>query len=171
MLLGSSQKESADAGLLSDRPAVSPRMQAAINSVAADQVQFIPIHHKPNPESKYQVEETYAWLNVLNRVSCLEFIRGETLSRRPKLDVDQNKWIPRDPMPILKEIRFHPEKVEGLHIFRPHEYFPEIIISAPLHDALVKARLRGLQFTPFADWLIGHRKFENKHEGFYPGVS
>ena len=171
MQIGSDNEKPSDAGLLSGSPALSPRAQSIINSVAADQVQFIPIHHKPNPESKYQVEETYAWLNVLNRVSCLEFIYGETLARRPKLDVDQSKWIPRDPAPIIKEIRFYPEKVEGLHIFRPHEWSPAMVISSVLHEAMVNVGLTGLAYEPMEEWLVKIRKVENKSEGFYPGVS
>jgi hypothetical protein len=169
--LGSPSKILSDIGVSSSAFAVSQRMQDIISLIAADQVQFIPIHHGPHPDAEYQVSQSYAWLNVLNRVPCLEFIKGETLTRRPKLDLDPSRWTPRDPAPILKEIRFYPEKVEGLHIFRPDEWPSAVIISSVLQEAFVKAGLIGLACEPMKEWLVSKRKTSNSMEGFYPGVS
>ena len=142
--IGSRKQKKSDIDLLTGVYAVSPRMQAVINHIASEQVQFIPIHHQPHPETKYQVEDTYAWMNVLNRVPCLEFVKGEVKERRKFWNAQTRVWQERDPAVILAEIRFHPEKVEGLHIFRPDEFFPIIAISSVLHDALVKAELIAL---------------------------
>lgn len=169
--LGSNRKTPADADLLMSTPAFSPRAQAAINAVAAKDVQFIGFDYAPatNPDYPFPVEPGYAWLNVLNRVSCLEYIYGDIRPRKPEWSMQEKKHIPREPAPILKELRFHPEKVEGLHIFRPAEASSALFITEQLKDRLESAQLLGLQYKGLAEWLVRKRWVKNDNNGFWPG--
>ncbi len=169
--VGSERRIPADAGLLDGSPALSPRVQAAINAVAAKDVQFIGFDYAPstNPDYPFPVEPGYAWLNVLNRVSCLEYIYGDVRPRKPEWSMQENRHTPRDPAPILKEISFHPEKVEGLHIFRPAEYPSIMVVIEPLKKALEKIKPIGLMFEPFEEEIKGIRWRKNSRSGFWPG--
>ena len=175
--LGSRTPFPADAGLLDGSPAVSPRVQNIINQFAAEQVQFIQFDYGElgldfndvgGLRYPFAVPPGYAWLNVLNLVPCLDFIYGETLPRKPKWDMQTNQHTPRDPAPVLKEIRFQPEKAAGLHIFRPKEYFVHIYISSELHAALTAEKIIGLQYKPLTEVLTSTRQTHNKYEGFWP---
>ena len=169
--VGSEHKVPSDAGLLDGSPALSPRAQAAINAVAAKDVQFIGFDYAPstNPDYPFPVEPGYAWLNVLNRASCLEHIYGDVRPRKPEWSMTEKRHIPREPAPILKEIRFHPEKIRGLNIFRPAEFFPILVVTEPLKEALEMIKPIGLAFRPLEDDLVQIRWTRNNRQGFWPG--
>ena len=160
MQLGSSKERASDADLLSGAPFISPRLQEVIYSVAGDQVQFVPMEFTHLKRMKYPVDPGYKWLNLLHRVPCTELIYGEEVDCEPDYD-----GTPRPRARVLDEIRFLPEKVEGLHIFRIEDFWSTIIVSEEIHTALSQQKWLGFRMTPLEIYLEQERFMDNRDRG------
>ncbi len=121
----------------SDMPVVTSRVAEILATVAATDIQRIPVQVEGR-------EEPYEIINVTSLIDCIDAHRSEIQwfeagnDIRPDL-AGEPEWV--------QKLVIDPGRVGGHHILRPKGWDLALIVSEPIKNALEKAKVSGIRFT------------------------
>jgi hypothetical protein len=122
-----------------DVPVVSRRAQTVLMSVAADDIQLIPVIVDDVDESG----RDYAVLNAVRSIQCLdesssEFLKWTTADRRPDRLGSYR---------MVTKLRIESREISA-NVFRVAGWEVALIASSAVRDAILTASLTGIKFEP-----------------------
>lgn len=121
-------------------PIVSKRLGDALEEVAANQIQRIPV--SVGDDSDWEI------LNIVNLVECLDHGRSvidyypEDTRDSVIVEAPERARKPRG----VRLLRIKASKADGFHIFRISDWPVPIIVSSKVRDALQDTNLTGFTF-------------------------